>query len=140
MTNIHPCNDAQRRWCSGIVRAADACTTCTRSFTTCRGRPLGFASGLLLECEPVRCLGALQSASDIARCLMPRDMTGAGRYAPQPRFPPFAFYSAVRLADPGQLALIMATDPYFVTQDNGAGAPLHFATTYRQLDMVRPLV
>jgi hypothetical protein len=69
---------------------------------------------------------------------MPRDMTGAGRYAPQPRFPPFAFYSAVRLADPGQLALIMATDPYFVTQDNGAGAPLHFATTYRQLDMVRP--
>ena len=67
---------------------------------------------------------------------MPRDMTGAGRYAPQPRFPPFAFYSAVRLADPGQLALIMATDPYFVTQDNGAGAPLHFATTYRQLDMV----
>ena len=68
---------------------------------------------------------------------MPRDMTATGRYAPQPRFPPFAFYSAVRLADPGQLALIMATDPYFVTQDNGAGAPLHFATTYRQLDMVR---
>lgn len=30
----------------------------------------------------------------------------------------------------------MATDPYFVTQDNGAGAPLHFATTYKQLDMV----
>lgn len=28
-------------------------------------------------------------------------------------------------------------DPYFVTQDNGAGAPLHFAVTYRQLDMVR---
>ena len=27
-------------------------------------------------------------------------------------------------------------DPYFVTQDNGAGAPLHFAVTYRQLDMV----
>jgi hypothetical protein len=31
----------------------------------------------------------------------------------------------------------MAEDPYFVTQDNGAGAPLHFAVTYRQLDMVR---
>jgi hypothetical protein len=43
----------------------------------------------------------------------------------------------VRLGDPDQLALIMATDPYFVTQDNGAGAPLHFATTYKQLDMVR---
>lgn len=23
------------------------------------------------------------------------------------------------------------------TQDNGAGAPIHFAVTYRQLDMVR---
>jgi [acyl-carrier-protein] S-malonyltransferase len=31
----------------------------------------------------------------------------------------------------------MAVDPYYVTQDNGAGAPLHFAVTYRQLDMVR---
>ena len=30
----------------------------------------------------------------------------------------------------------MAADPYFLTQDNGAGAPVHFATTYRQLDMV----
>ena len=30
----------------------------------------------------------------------------------------------------------MDTDPYFVTQDNGAGAPIHFATTYKQLDMV----
>lgn len=31
----------------------------------------------------------------------------------------------------------MDTDPYFWSQDNGAGAPLHFATTYKQLDMVR---
>jgi [acyl-carrier-protein] S-malonyltransferase len=31
----------------------------------------------------------------------------------------------------------MDTDPYFITQDNGAGAPVHFATTYKQLDMVR---
>ncbi len=31
----------------------------------------------------------------------------------------------------------MDTDPYFWTQDNGAGAPVHFATTYRQLDMAR---
>jgi [acyl-carrier-protein] S-malonyltransferase len=30
----------------------------------------------------------------------------------------------------------METDPYFWTQDNGAGAPVHFATTYKQLDMV----
>lgn len=67
---------------------------------------------------------------------MPRDMTATGRYPPNPRFPPIAFYSAVRLGDPEQLALIMETDPYFITQDNGAGAPLHFATTYKQLDTV----
>lgn len=60
-----------------------------------------------------------------------------GRYPPVPKHPPIAFYSAVRLGDPEQLALIMATDPYFITQDNGAGAPVHFATTYKQLDMVR---
>ena len=30
----------------------------------------------------------------------------------------------------------METDPYFWTQDNGAGAPVHFATTYKQLDML----
>lgn len=38
---------------------------------------------------------------------MPRDMTGAGRYPPQPRFHPFAFYSAVRLGDPEVLTRIM---------------------------------
>lgn len=58
------------------------------------------------------------------------------RYPPVPQFPPIAFYSAVRLGDPEQLAKIMDTDPYFITQDNGAGAPIHFATTYKQLDMV----
>lgn len=30
----------------------------------------------------------------------------------------------------------MSVDPYFITQDNGAGAPIHFAVTYCQLDMV----
>ena len=34
----------------------------------------------------------------------------------------------------------MSEDAYFLTQDNGAGAPLHFATTYRQLDMVHHLI
>ncbi|WIA44196.1 hypothetical protein OEZ86_010517 [Tetradesmus obliquus] len=67
-------------------------------------------------------------------------MRGTGRYPPQPRFPPFAFYSAVRLGDPELLAKITAVDPYFVTQDNGAGAPLHFAVTYRQLDMAHHLL
>ena len=60
------------------------------------------------------------------------------RYPPVPKYPPIAFYSAIaRLGDPEQLAKIMDTDPYFITQDNGAGAPVHFATTYKQLDMVR---
>lgn len=65
-----------------------------------------------------------------------RDLTACGRYPPQPLHKPIAFYSCARLGDPDQLAKIMATDPYFITQDNGAGAPLHFATTYKQLDMV----
>lgn len=60
----------------------------------------------------------------------------ACRYPPVPKYPPIAFYSAVRLGDPEQLAKIMDTDPYYITQDNGAGAPVHFATTYKQLDMV----
>lgn len=67
---------------------------------------------------------------------MPRDLTACGRYPPQPLHKPIAFYSCARLGDPDQLAKIVATDPYFITQDNGAGAPLHFATTYKQLDMV----
>ncbi len=58
------------------------------------------------------------------------------RYPPVPFYPPIAFYSAIRLGDPEQLAKVMDTDPYFITQDNGAGAPVHFATTYKQLDMV----
>ncbi|GBF91835.1 hypothetical protein Rsub_04940 [Raphidocelis subcapitata] len=59
---------------------------------------------------------------------MPRDLGGMGRYPPQPRYQPFAFYTAVRV------------DPYFVTQDNGAGAPLHFAVTFAQLDMAHHLL
>lgn len=65
-----------------------------------------------------------------------RDMTGCGRYPPQPLNKPIAFYSCARLGDPEKMEEIMATDPYFITQDNGAGSPLHFATTYKQLDMV----
>ncbi|KXZ47596.1 hypothetical protein GPECTOR_34g755 [Gonium pectorale] len=71
---------------------------------------------------------------------MPRDLRGSGRYPPQTRHAAFAFYSAVRLGDPEMLAKIMQVDPYFVTQDNGAGAPIHFAVTYRQLDMVHHLL
>jgi len=67
---------------------------------------------------------------------MPRDMAGTGRHPPAPRHPPIAFYAAVRLGDAECLEAIMRCDAYFVTQDNGSGAPLHFAVTYNRLDMV----
>lgn len=38
---------------------------------------------------------------------MPRDMSGMGRYPPQLRYQPFAFYTAVRMGDPEMLAKIM---------------------------------
>lgn len=71
---------------------------------------------------------------------MPRDMSGTGRYPPVPLHQPTEFYGAVRLGDPERLFHVMSVDPYFVTQDNGAGAPIHFATTYKQLDMVHHLL
>ena len=39
---------------------------------------------------------------------MPRDMTGTGRYPPTPKYPPFAFYSCVRLGDPEQVRAMRA--------------------------------
>lgn len=71
---------------------------------------------------------------------MRRDLTGTGRYPPETWFHPFSFYSCVRLGDPEQLHFIMETDPFFLTQDNGAGAPIHFAVTYKQLDMVHHIL
>ena len=67
-------------------------------------------------------------------------MTGTGRYTPVPLHQPTEFYGSVRLGDPERLFHIMAIDPYFITQDNGAGAPIHFATTYKQLDMIHHLL
>eukprot|EP00210_Caulerpa_lentillifera_P007207 g6896.t1 len=71
---------------------------------------------------------------------MPRDLSGCGRYPPTPKYPPFSFYTCVRVGDPEQLAKIMETDTYFITQDNGGGAPVHFAATYKQLDMLHHLL
>lgn len=67
-------------------------------------------------------------------------MTGCGRYPPNPLHKPLQFYSCARLGTPELLEKITDTDPYFITQDNGAGSPLHFATTYKQLDMVGTLL
>ncbi len=50
---------------------------------------------------------------------MPRDMTGSGRYPPQPRNPAFAFYSAVRMGDPELLAKIMQV---WVAQEGAGGS------------------
>lgn len=49
------------------------------------------------------------SASTLQTARMPRDMRGTGRYPPQPRFSPFAFYSAVRCA----LLLLSGAQGYF---------------------------
>jgi [acyl-carrier-protein] S-malonyltransferase len=72
--------------------------------------------------------------------LFVRATPGTGRYPPQPKFEPFAFYSCFRLGDPEQAAIIMETDPYYWTQDNGAGGPVHFATTYKQIDMLHHIL
>ncbi|DBB12917.1 TPA: hypothetical protein ACH3X3_005670 [Trebouxia sp. C0006] len=67
-------------------------------------------------------------------------MSGTGRYPPVPKHQPTEFYGSVRLGDPERLFHVMSVDPYFLTQNNGAGAPIHFATTYKQLDMLHHLL
>lgn len=96
------------------------------------------ASGQPTNPKPVQqTVSAKTPACNKSAAKMPgRDMTACGRYPPQPWHKPIAFYSCARLGDPDLMAKIMDTDPYFITQDNGAGAPIHFATTYKQLDMV----
>ncbi len=71
---------------------------------------------------------------------MPRDMSGSGRYPPVPKHQPTEFFGSVRLGDPERLFHVMSVDPCFFTQDNGAGAPIHFATTYKHIDMIHHLV
>jgi [acyl-carrier-protein] S-malonyltransferase len=61
-------------------------------------------------------------------------------FPPQPRCPPTVFYSAASLGNIPLLQSIMSSDPYFVTQDNGAGAPIHFAASYCQLEMLKFLL
>ena len=34
----------------------------------------------------------------------------------------------------------MNADPYYWTQYNGAGGPVHFSTTYKQLDMLHHIL
>ena len=51
----------------------------------------------------------LPSAPLLLRALrpsLPRLAAGTGRYAPQPKFQPFNFYSCVRVGDPEQLKLV----------------------------------
>jgi [acyl-carrier-protein] S-malonyltransferase len=56
---------------------------------------------------------------------------GSVRGAHIPSYSPRSFEHP--FVHPSQLGKIMQADPYFVTQDNGSGAPAHFAVTYRQL-------
>lgn len=76
-----------------------------------------------------------------ARAVKRRDLSLAPfRYPPEPRYSPLEFYNSVARSDPEQLSKILATDAYFITQDNGAGSPLHFAATHARLPMVHHLL
>ena len=55
-------------------------------------------------------------------------------------YPPATFYGAAAVGDVHLLEEILDTDPYHVNQDNGTGAPLHFAVTYGRVDAVRELL
>ena len=55
-------------------------------------------------------------------------------------YPPATFYGAAAVGDVHLLEEILDTDPYHVNQDNGTGAPLHFAVTYGRVDAVRALL
>lgn len=55
-------------------------------------------------------------------------------------YPPATFYGAAAVGDVHLLDEILDTDPYHVNQDNGTGAPLHFAVTYGRVDAVRELL
>jgi [acyl-carrier-protein] S-malonyltransferase len=74
----------------------------------------------------------------------PRDLSGMGRHPPVPRHEPLAFFGAARQdgggAGPSVLVGVAARDPYFPTQDNGAGSALHVAVTHGRLDMVHFLL
>ena len=55
-------------------------------------------------------------------------------------YPPATFYGAAAVGDVSLLNRILDTDPYHVNQDNGTGAPLHFAVTYGRVDAVRAML
>ena len=55
-------------------------------------------------------------------------------------YPPATYYGAAAVGDVHLLDEILDTDPYHVNQDNGTGAPLHFAVTYGRVDAVRALL
>jgi hypothetical protein len=66
----------------------------------CRPAHHSFALPIIMFCSTVASghtiLRADKVQSDAGISTMPRDMTCTGRYPPQPRYPPFAFYSAIR--------------------------------------------
>ena len=55
-------------------------------------------------------------------------------------YPPATFFGAAAVGDVLLLDVILDADPYHVNQDNGTGAPLHFAVTYGRVDAVRCLL
>ncbi len=76
---------------------------------------------------------ALQGRSDASGFPhgVPGPIPGPMRPSPSLSLPPILLM---------QLAAIMACDPYFLTQENGSGALVHFAVTYARLDMLHHLL
>ena len=56
------------------------------------------------------------------------------------RYPPTTFYAAVSTGRLDLFRNIIDVDPYYASQDNGAGSPLHFAASYGEPDMISELL
>ena len=56
------------------------------------------------------------------------------------RYPPTTFYAAISTGCLDLFREIIAVDPYYAAQDNGAGTPLHFAASYGEPEMMPELL
>ena len=56
------------------------------------------------------------------------------------RYPPATFYAAISTGSLDLFREIIGVDPYYASQDNGAGTPLHFAASYGEPEMIPELL
>lgn len=55
-------------------------------------------------------------------------------------YPPSTFYCSISIGRLDIFRSILEADPYYAGQDNGSGAPLHFASSYGQQHMIPELL